>query len=50
MVLLFEVLHRNAESVEKSCQFAYVLHRNADFVEKSLSETRISLPYMLGTR
>ena len=35
MVLLVEVLHRNADSVEKSCHFGYVIHRNADFVEKS---------------
>ena len=37
MVLLVEVLHRNADSVEKSCHYAYVLHQNADSVEKSLS-------------
>ena len=35
MVLLVDVLHQNADSVEKSCHFAYVLHRNADSVEKS---------------
>ena len=35
MVLLVEVLHRNADSVEKSCHLAYVLHHNADSVEKS---------------
>ena len=37
MLLLVEVLHPNAESVEKSCHLAYVLHPNADSVEKSLS-------------
>ena len=37
MVLLVKVLHRNADSVEKSCHFAYVLHQNADSVEKLLS-------------
>ena len=37
MVLLVEVLHQNANSVEKSCHFAYVLHQNADSVERSLS-------------
>ena len=28
-------LHQNADSVEKSCHFAYVLHQNSDSVEKS---------------
>ena len=37
MVLLAEVLHRNDNSVENVCHFAYVLHRNADSVEKLLS-------------
>ena len=37
MVLLVEVIHRNADSVERSCHFAYVLHHNADSVEKSFS-------------
>ena len=37
MVLLVEVIHRNADFVEKSCHFAYVLHPNADSVENSLS-------------
>ena len=47
MVLLVEVLHPNADSVEKSCHFAYVLHPNADSVEKSLSaETYIASLFM----
>ena len=37
MVLLVEVLHRNADSVENVCHFANVFHPNADSVEKSLS-------------
>ena len=35
MVLLVEVIHRNADSVERPYHFAYVLHTNADSVEKS---------------
>ena len=35
MVLLAEVLHRNDNSVENVCHFAYILHPNADSVEKS---------------
>ena len=35
MVWLVEVLHPNADSVEKSCHFTYVLHPNAESVEKS---------------
>ena len=37
MVLLVEVLHINADFVEKPCHFAHILHQNADSVEKSLS-------------
>ena len=49
MVLLVEVLHRNADSVEKSCHFAYVLHPNADSVEKSLSaDTYIASFYVVN--
>ena len=35
MVLLVEVIHPNADSVERPYHFAYVLHTNADSVEKS---------------
>ena len=49
MVLLVEVIHRNAKSVEKSCHFAYALHPNADSVEKSLSaDTYIASFYVLN--
>ena len=49
MVLLVEVLHRNADFVEKSCHFAYVLHRNADSVEKSLgADMYIASLYVLN--
>ena len=49
MVLLVEVLHPNADSVEKSCHFAYVLHPNAESVEKSLSaDTYIASLYVLN--
>ena len=49
MVLLVEVLHINADFVEKSCHFAYVLHPNAESVEKSLSaDTYIASLYVLN--
>ena len=49
MVLLVEVLHINADFVEKSCHFAYVLHPNADSVEKSLSaDTYIASLYVVN--
>ena len=49
MVLLVEVIHRNADSVEKSCHLAYVLHRNADSVENSLSaDTYIASFYVVN--
>ena len=47
MVLLAEVLHRNDNSVENVCHFAYVLHPNADSVEKSLNaDTYIASLYV----
>ena len=47
MVLLVEVLHPNADYVEKSCHLAYVLHPNADSMEKSLSaDTYIASLYV----
>jgi hypothetical protein len=49
MVLLAEVLHRNAESVENVCHFAYVLHRNDNSVERSLSaDTYIASFYVVN--
>ena len=49
MVLLVEVLHPNADSVENVCHFAYALHPNADSVEKSLSaDTYIASFYVLN--